>query len=70
MSDKEQNMKKQMRCKGQRDGQPCKSELCETDGTNLIFHRESGKDLIIKPRKTSSFGVICDECGYETIWSK
>jgi hypothetical protein len=67
--EKTKNMRKVIRCKGNRDGgQGCNCELCETDGTNLYMRLESGKELVVTPKKSSGFGLICDSCGYENIW--
>lgn len=57
-------------CKGTKKGTtlPCGEVLCETDGAELFFDMRSGEELIIKPFK-HGFGVVCEKCGYEMLWT-
>jgi hypothetical protein len=62
--------RKYMHCKGTVPGtnKKCRAELCETDGKFIYVLQESGRELIIKPRRSSGFSFVCDKCDYETLW--
>jgi hypothetical protein len=68
----ENRQRKYMHCKGTLPGtnKKCGAELCETDGEFIYLRLESGRELVIQPLKSKGFGIICEMCGYETIWYK
>lgn len=59
-----------MRCKGTVSGtrRKCGAELCEIKDGQIHLKLESGRKLIIYPKRSNAFSLICDNCGYETHW--
>lgn len=62
--------RKPMYCKGTipQTTYKCREILCETDTEKLYIKLESGRELVIIPRKYKGFSLICENCSYETIW--
>jgi hypothetical protein len=63
-------IRKPMHCKGKIPGtnKPCRNELCETDGEKIYLKLESGRECVIRPRRSGAFGFVCERCEYETDW--
>lgn len=57
-----------MKCKGRKNGEPCGSIVCRTDGEAVFIKLDSGRELTLRPRK--ALGIICENCEYENIWYK
>ena len=58
------------KCRGMKSGSSikCNAELFEVDGAYILIPMPSGRKCKIKPKKYRGFSIICDECGYETVW--